>query len=63
MVLVGGVRSGCCYFNSVDRFDGTGHLETLPSLNLARGFPGCSKYVNSNGEKVKRIPTCLTCLT
>ena len=50
--MVGGTRSGCYHRAAALRFDSTGLLETLPDLNLARGFHGCAKYLNSKGEKV-----------
>ena len=53
-LLIAGSRSGCCYFKTVERFDITGLLETLPSLNMARASLGCGKYQNSDGEKVRR---------
>ena len=54
VLVLGGARSGCCYYSSVERFDATGLLETLPSLNLARQDLACGKYENSEGEKVRR---------
>ena len=54
VLVLGGARSGCCYYSSVERFDATGLLETLPSLNMARTSLACGKYQNSEGEKVRR---------
>ena len=56
-LLLGGARTGYYYYNTVQRFDITGLLETLPSLNLARTDLACGKYQNSEGEKVRRTPS------
>ena len=36
----------------VERYNSSGLVETLPSLNFGRENHGCSKYYNSAGEKV-----------
>ena len=54
-ILTGGTRSGYYQRSDVQRFDSSGLVETLPSLNLARGTHGCGKYQNSNGETVMMI--------
>ena len=56
-LLLAGSRTGSGYYNTVERFDITGLLETLPSLNLARTDLACGKYKNSEGEKVRRTPS------
>ena len=51
-VLIVGGASGDIFFKDVERYNSSGLVETLPSLNTARKNHGCSKYYNSAGEKV-----------
>lgn len=52
VIIIGGSKSGCCYYNTVERYDGTGLVETLPSLNIKRNNHACTKYQNSDGKNV-----------
>ena len=55
-LLIGGSKTGCCNFKTVERYDSSGLLETLVSLNLERNSLACGKYQNNYGKKV----TCWT---
>lgn len=55
VLVIGGSVSGCCYKGDVERFESTGKVETLPSLNINRNHHNCAKYHNADGEKVSFV--------